>query len=269
MTLIFLGGIETVLALGIAHAWSGSDATVAPARSHHAHVVTAAGQPVLDIALTMASTVICVFLVLRMLAANRSRNTVLASVLVIGAAVLAVAQPLSSSHVGLMAILEIVLVLAPLTALDGTWNEEMGEDPHAGVRTPLVLGLASGIATVVVVVLAHTSAGHALLMAPEGTPWWVVPSGWSLGSAFWTTVTRSRLPRGLRLLAVGVVLEAMMTMGLAMLVAAEPLAGAAAVNPVLDQRLAGVLMLLLDAVVLVRLRRIVPRSRTPAISLRI
>lgn len=264
MLLAVLGGLEVALALGIAHVWSGSGSAIATARDHHSHPATAAAQPALDIALAMVSTAVCVFLVLRMADVGHGRNAILAGVLVIGATALAAVPPLSSSHVGLMAILEIVLVLAPLTAFGETWRQEAGNDLHAAIRVPLALGPAGGVAAALV--LAHTPAGHALLADPRGAPWWLVPSGWLLGSAFWATVTRFRLPRGLRLLAVGLVLEVMMTMGLAMLVATEPLAGAAAMHPVLDQRLAGALMLGLDVVVLARLRRIVPWLRTPATS---
>jgi hypothetical protein len=149
---------------------------------------------------------------------------------------------------GLMLILEVVLVVAPLAAVGRSCNRQPTGDPTSGIRVLTALALAVGVAAAFVI--AHTPSGHAVLTGPTGAPWWAVPVGWLLGVAFWASVSRLRLPTGMRVLAVGVVLETSMMAGLVMLVAAEPVVGTASTDSLLEQCLAGGTMIVLDAVVL-------------------
>lgn len=245
--LAVIGAAEIALAFGIARAWG----RFPPAADHS---MQAAMMPAgtLHRGVTPVVTLACVYLVLRLTGRDRTRSGFLALLLVMVAAVVSTEPHVTGSHLGLMAILETVLIVAPQAAFGGPWNREPGDAPFAGIRVLVVGGLAACVSAVFVV--THTPAGPASLMDLRGLPWWAVPSGWLLGAAFWASVTRLRLSSGLRLLVVGVVLETMMTVGLTMLVAAEPLTGTAPGGWILDQRLAGALTLVLDVAVLARLR---------------
>jgi hypothetical protein len=247
--LVLLAGVEIAIVVALLAVLSASGPSTA--MHHHGAQMAADAGPVVPspwALIASASSAAVVAAVIWAIAHRRRTLSAAAGlVLALGTAILARATVTGSSHFAAMVVLESVTVLTPLCLIGIGWNKAQADDVWVVARAGIAI--SAGLGVIAVIVTAHTGQ-----MAME-TTWWLTTHWWSVGAAsavgsvFWASVLRFRLPQALRLAIVGVVLEVGSLLALAMLVGAAPMrsSGVAGLSGLADQRLAGLFMMIVDA----------------------
>jgi hypothetical protein len=163
-----------------------------------------------------------------------------------GAAALATSSLTAASHLVAMVVLESCVVVTPLCILGFEQVQGAADDVWVVIRG--VVSIGAGLWVIAIIVSVHVMSWRSALLPPTGASPLVVPVGLAGGAAFWASVLRFRLPRHFRTAVVIAVLEAGALIGLAMLIVTASLPSSAAVpiDARLDQRLAGLFMMVVD-----------------------
>jgi len=151
---------------------------------------------------------------------------------------------MQSSHLVVMAVLESLTVVTPLCLVGLGWNGGQADDVWVIGRAAIAIAAAAAVVTVILSAHAHSTDRATWL----GAHWWSGATALAAGTAFWAGVLRFRLPQLLRFVLIGFVLEAGSLLALAMLLSTVSMdsAGLLGMSPLADQRLAGLLMMLVD-----------------------
>lgn len=150
------------------------------------------------------------------------------------------------SHVVLMLLIEAVLVLAPLCIVGTVPRTGTADDVWVVARA--AVAICAAVASAAFLVSVHLPDVHSRIIGEGHVPWWFVAAGLITGIATWASCLRFRLPARLRQVSVLLTLELGSLLGIAMIVAAQPLATHS--GSLLDQRLAGGVMMAVDLCVL-------------------
>jgi hypothetical protein len=157
---------------------------------------------------------------------------------------LAASPAMDGSHLVTMIVLELCLVVVPLSLIGVRLTPGPADDVWVVVRG--FIALLAGLFTIGVIYLVHAPTIRSSLVSATGARWWAVALGLTLGAAFWASLLRFRLPPMFRQLILFAVLEAGAVLGLTMLLAPAPKLSAVA-----DQRMAGLFMMAVDIGVLI------------------
>jgi hypothetical protein len=161
-----------------------------------------------------------------------------------GTAALSQSAAISSSHLLAMVLLESLTIVTPLCLIGIGWNRGLADDVWVVGRAAISISAALGI--IAIIIAAHTdSTGRTSWL---GAHWWSASAALALSALFWASVLRFRLPQPLRLIIIGMVLEAGALLALAMLVGGAPMNSPAALglSAQADQRLAALSMMVVD-----------------------
>jgi hypothetical protein len=212
--------------------------------THAEHALLAGGGLWLTVG-SIALGFLVVSAVLKLAGRYRSPEALAGALLIVAAACAAPFAAVMEYHVATMVLLEVVVVIGPLLLVGRQERIGPADDVYMPLRASLAFIACAAAAAIFVV--CHLPVGHEQLMT--GAPWWAVGVGTLTGCAAWAAVLRFRLTATTRTLAISALLETAMLVGVVMLWASTNASGPAAY----DYRAAGVVMIVLDLVVLVRL----------------
>lgn len=196
----------------------------------------------------IASTAVVGVLVFSVVRGRRKSIRGAGLLLAAGMAALSQSTAMLSSHLVVMVALESLTVVAPLFLIGIAWNRGPADDVWVIGRAALAIVAAAGV--VAVILSAHAdSMGHATWL---GAHWWSASVALAISTLFWTSVLRFRLPRPLRFVTIGLVLEVGSLLAITMLLRAAPMGspGPMGLSALADQRLAGLSMMLVDTTLL-------------------
>lgn len=254
-----LGLAEVGIALLVVPGLRGGSAAEMTGHLHHLAPATSGGVRLGTFSALLFTGVIAV-LALQVARRTSSAVGIAGAAALVGAAVFAVTSAAGSSHALMMVVVEVALVLGPLGIVGTTVNLRPADDIWVVARAALTL-TTTAAATFLLVTL-HLPTTHHWYVGAEGLRWWLAPLLAATGLAFWGCVLRFRLPATWRALLLVGVLETGAVIGLTLLVARQgltPMGGFLELGVVADQRLAGALMMVVDAVLLIRVvDRVIP-----------
>ncbi|OBG02567.1 hypothetical protein [Mycolicibacter sinensis] len=167
------------------------------------------------------------------------------------------------SHLIAMAIVEVVLVAAPLLIVAGVRGRT---DQQAGRSSGWMAGvIAAVLANSTLLIVLHLPAIHGRAAALTAVPGWLITAAVVIGVGYWSAIllTAGSVPLALRRAALTIGQEVAAILGLAAIIV--PASHTHQVNPLglsaaTDQRLGGVLMLITCAVVTLPLMKRLAKS---------
>lgn len=260
-----LGLVEICAAWLVVNLGSTAAATTSPSSGMHDHAMHDHGTAMPGMAadsmtggrsaLVLVATAILVFgiaMLGRRAAGRRSAPlAVLGSVAAVAISLIALTPTVAGTHLLLMAVIEVCLVLAPL-AIVGTRRRDEASDDVWTVARAAIAGLTAAAAAFLLITL-HLHVTHDWYRGPDGLAWWLAPTLMTVGLGFWSSMLRFRLPQAVRSVLFVVVLETGAVIGLVLLVANHAvmdMSPGLGLGVLVDQRLAGALMMAIDLVLL-------------------
>lgn len=181
------------------------------------------------------------------LASRRRSTAVVAAGLLLGTGTTTLSEStaMGSSHVVAMIVLESLTVVTPLCLIGIGWNPGLADDVWAIGRAAVSIAAALGVVAVII----STHANSMYRTAWLGAHWWAGPVALAISAVFWASVLRFRLPGPFRVIIIGLVLEVGSLLAIAMFLSTAPMdsRGALGLSALADQRLAGLLMMSVDA----------------------